>query len=152
MEVIARYAKTLPPLRLNRSPMSRRKKSPSQPRVHATTRRLTTDVRMQLAADYRAGHSTPWLMRTYSLGKGSVLRILSDAHVEMRGQGLSDEQIVRAAKLYQSGSSLMALTRQFDASAETIRQALRAAGVQMRQRWERDSIQSCGSRLHAEDT
>jgi DNA invertase Pin-like site-specific DNA recombinase len=53
----------------------------SQPRVHKLERRLAPEVLEQLVADYRAGMSANQLMRSYHLGKGTVLRVLHEAGV-----------------------------------------------------------------------
>jgi hypothetical protein len=76
-------------------------------------------------------------MRTYQLGKGTVLGILAEHGVTMRGQGITDDHVQEAIRPYVSGHSLMQISGQFDCSAETVRQALMAAGVPMRACWER---------------
>jgi hypothetical protein len=55
---------------------------PRQPdRIHAARKRLGSGVIEQLVSDYEAGSST------YGLGKGTVLGILDEQGVNMRGQG-----------------------------------------------------------------
>lgn len=135
VEVITKYAKTrslprIPSLTARRGP-----DTPREVRTHAIRRRLSPEQINQLAADYRAGRSTTWLMRTYRLGKGTVLRLLEEQGVEMRGQGVPTDRIDEAIQLYVTdGLSLMKIARRMGCSAETVRQALLAAEVQVRAR------------------
>jgi hypothetical protein len=68
--------------------------------------RLGLDGVAQLVADYRAGHSTKWLQRTYSLSQGAVLRLLDVNGVPRRQRGLTTEQVQEAIRLYGQGWSL----------------------------------------------
>jgi hypothetical protein len=76
-------------------------------------------------------------MQAYDLGKGTVLGILEERSVKMRGQGIHGDRLREAIDLYRSGHSLKSVADRMDCSAETLRQALMAAGVRMRARWER---------------
>ncbi|MCZ3387410.1 MAG: hypothetical protein LH630_10720 [Actinomycetia bacterium] len=59
-----------------------RSESPSLvPKVHKLERRLATEVLQQIVADYQAGRTSNQLMGDYTLGKGTVLRVLHDAGV-----------------------------------------------------------------------
>jgi len=49
--------------------------------------------------DYQAGQSTTQFMQIYRLGKGTVLDLLADQGVKMRGQGLPDDQLAEAVRL-----------------------------------------------------
>lgn len=100
--------------------------------VHAVRIRLGPDPVQRLATDYEAGRSTTWLMATYSLGKGTVLTLLKQHGVKMCGQGIPEDQVEDAIRLYRGGQSLMRLSKQLDCSAETVRQVLLAAGVTLR--------------------
>jgi len=71
-------------------------------------------------------------MTKYKLGKGTVLKLLRKQGVKLRAQGLSNPELPEAIRLYKSGWSLQRVGDQFDCSAETVRQALRAAGVVIR--------------------
>ena len=53
--------------------------------------RLTNDQRTAQVADYETGLPTTELITRYGLAKGTVLRLLEEAGVAMRRQGLSDE-------------------------------------------------------------
>lgn len=135
--VLWRYSKTPAPLAV---PSARSRRPPARTarrQVHAVRKRLHPDTLRQLTADYEAGRSTTWLMATYGLGKGTVLNLLEQHGVKMRGQGISEDQVEDVVRLYRSGLSLMRLSRQLDCSAETVRQVLLGAGVTLRKRWER---------------
>jgi hypothetical protein len=51
--------------------------------VHRVDLRLGPDVIAQLVVDHQAGISSTELQKTYALSKGTVLRLLSAAGVEM---------------------------------------------------------------------
>jgi hypothetical protein len=79
-------------------------------------------------------------METYRLGKGTVLGILEDQEVQMRGQGIPSDRLQEAIELYKSGLSLMRVAARFDCSAETVRQVLLAASVRLRKPWQRGRL------------
>lgn len=114
-----------------------RKPKAARPGVHAARRRLSPETVNQLVADYEAGKSSTVLMKTYDLGKGTVLSILEEHGVQMRGQGLPATRLQEAVEFYNAGLSLKRVAGRLDCSAETVRHALLAAGVPMRARWER---------------
>jgi len=109
-------------------------------RIHAALKRLGPDVIQQLVIDYEAGHSATNLMQAYGLGKGTVLGILQEQGVKMRGQGIPDDRLGEVIELYKSGLSLMQISKRLDCSGETVRQALLAAEVRMRAKWERGPL------------
>ncbi len=137
MELLGRYSKIQKPNLTIRSPGASAKPRHSHPLVHAARRRLSADERGQLAADYEAGKSTTWLMRNYHLGKGTVLGILAEHGVKMRGQGIPDDRLREVIDLYKSGQSLMLVAEHIGCSGETVRQALLRAGLKLRKQWER---------------
>jgi len=87
--------------------------------------------------DYVGGAATTALVARYNLGKGMVLGILSRAGIEMRNQGLTPHDLPRAVALYESGLALKRVAGHFGCDAETVRQVLKSAGVQLRRPWER---------------
>ena len=87
----------------------------------------------RLVTDCEAGPSTTWLIQTYNLGKGTVLSLLEEQGVKMRGPGMSAGRLEEAVELYQQVQSRLRISEQLDCSAETLRQALMAVGVQKRQ-------------------
>ena len=120
--------------------MQRRRRRPeqalAQPRVHDVRRRLGADVIAHLIHDHESGQSTAALMQNYQLGKGTVLSLLAEHGVKMRGQGIPEDQLGEAINLYKSGWSVMRVGKHFGCSAETVRQTLLAAGVPPRRQWE----------------
>ena len=72
------------------------------------------------------------LTRQYGLGKGGVLKLLQEAGVTLRGQGLSPAQVDRAVQLYAEGLSLVKLSAQLPTSPGTIWLALKERGISMR--------------------
>ena len=106
-------------------------------RVHAVERRLDEPTRRQLIDEYIGGEPTTVLMERYGLGKGTVLGILRRAGVGMRNQGLNQGDLGRATALYENGLSLARVAEHVDCDAETVRQALKRAGVALRKPWER---------------
>lgn len=102
------------------------------PRVHRITQRLTEAALQQIVADYQSGLPTTLTMRRYGIGKGTVLGVLRRAGAHIRRHGLAPTDTRRAIEQYESGLSLRQVSEHFDCAAETIRTALRQAGVRMR--------------------
>ncbi|MBF6177715.1 helix-turn-helix domain-containing protein [Nocardia otitidiscaviarum] len=75
---------------------------------------------------------TTKLVLEYRIGKGTVLKLLRDAGVAIRNQGLSDEQVGDATRLYESGLSLARIGERFGVDASTVHKALVRRGVPMR--------------------
>jgi DNA-directed RNA polymerase specialized sigma24 family protein len=139
VELLGRYSKT--PALLPAPLARRRRSSPARSsRIHAARKRLGPDSVQQLVADYEAGDSTTILMRTYGLGKGTVLAILEEQGVKMRGQGIPDDRLSEVSDLYSGGLSLMRISKKLDCGAETVRQALLRAGVTLRRQQERGPL------------
>src|SRR4051794_32330494 len=105
---------------------------PPVARRHKLTQRLDPATVARLVADYEAGTPSTQLMRDYRLGKGSVLRLLREHGAAMRNQGLRDEQVVEAARLYQAGWALKRVGDHLGVDHETVRQALRRSGMMLR--------------------
>jgi hypothetical protein len=57
-------------------------------------------------------------MQIYQLGKGTVLGILAECGVKMRGQGIPEDRLNEAIDLYQSGWSLVRVGDHFGCSGE----------------------------------
>jgi hypothetical protein len=131
VELLGRYSKLPKPPEFG--PFTPRLKSERTPRrVHSARRRLSVDERQQLVADYQAGQPTTALMVTYGLGKGTVLELLREAGVRLRAQGQRNIDLAEAIERYTAGWSLKKLGAAYDCDAETIRKALRAAGISRR--------------------
>jgi len=99
--------------------------------------RMADVQRQALVDDYVNGTPTTELTSRYQLSKGSVLQILEAAGVQMRRQGLTDDQVHEAVKLYTSGLSLAAIAGRLDSASTTVNRALVAQGVILRGRHDR---------------
>ena len=135
MEVLGRYLKlsSLPKLGQTRLRKQDVRVIPaSLRRVHAVDRRFEPAVIAQLVAEYEAVDPTTVLMARYNLGKGTVLKLLTGHGVQLRGQGVKNIDITLAVQQYLDGWSLKRLGETYGCNAETVRKALKAAGVTMR--------------------
>ena len=101
-------------------------------RVHNIYRRFGPEAITQLVTDYQAGASTLALMRKYSIGKGTVLRLLDARGVECRHQPLTEEQAQRAVELYQRGWSRARVGEQLGRDGTVILLALKRADIPRR--------------------
>ncbi|WP_407669263.1 helix-turn-helix domain-containing protein [Nakamurella multipartita] len=73
-------------------------------------------------------------MQTYGLGKGAVLRVLKEAGVEMRHQGLNDEDQDEAVRRYIQGQSAARVADQLGCSPDHVLACVRRAGHPVRPR------------------
>ena len=77
--------------------------------MHRIDRRLPAETIDELIQAYRKGTPTTQLRKRYCLSQGSVIKILHEHGVEMRGQGLADSDVSAAAELYRGGMTLAQL-------------------------------------------
>jgi transposase len=89
----------------------------------------TIDV---LVSRYLDGVPTLALAKQFKLGKETVSKLLREAGVEIRRQGLPEDKVAEAAVLYRSGLTLAEVAEHYGVSAHAVYNKLRAAGVQMR--------------------
>jgi lambda repressor-like predicted transcriptional regulator len=108
----------------------RKPRVPTPPRQ--IRRRLNADQIKDLCAEYNAGTSARELGIKYGISKTSAQRLLHDNGITMRFQGLSEEEVARAAELYESGQSLVQVGKNRGLEPTSVHDALRRAGVQMR--------------------
>lgn len=109
----------------------RTRESPHRLR-HKLDQRLGAETVALLAECYNAGIPTTQLMLKYGLGKGSVLRLLSDVGTVMRRRAMTEAQIEEAVALYESGQSLAQVGAQLGVHSSTVWRALRAKRITMR--------------------
>jgi hypothetical protein len=102
--------------------------------VQRVDRRMSAETIAELVQAYRDGVPTTRLRERYALSQGSVIKLLHEHGVEMRGQGLADSDVSAAAELYRGGMTLAQLGNRFGVSPNAVRRALVAAGVVMRAR------------------
>jgi hypothetical protein len=126
-----RLAQELPALLRRRKPES---KSAKQRQVQ---RRLTPEQVDQLVAEYQAGDDMKVLADRWRVHRTTVAGHLRRGRVTLRRQGLPIERFDEAIRLYGEGLPLERLAKRFDSDDETVRQALKRAGVNFRAPWER---------------
>jgi histone H3/H4 len=85
-----------------------------------------------LVADYEAGQPTTALMKTYDIGKGTVLRLLRANGVQLRQQSMADDEITQVIELYGQGLSLARVGERVGRDASYIALVLERAGVPRR--------------------
>src|SRR6201993_1196207 len=142
VELMKRYSKPVYQGRRLRRMVDLAEKSAKTPAREALSlrqtqridRRLSSETIVELVQAYRDGASTTELRRRYDLSQGSVIKILHGHGVEMRGQGLADDDIPTAIDLYRDGATLAQLGERFGLSLNAVRRALMAGGVTMRAR------------------
>lgn len=103
--------------------------SPAKSRfTHKVEQRLPPEAIQQLVVEYEADQSTRSLMRTYGLGKGVVLRLLAEAGVGIRHQGLTADDQAEAVQLYVSGWSAARVGVRLGCSPDHVLACVRKAG------------------------
>jgi hypothetical protein len=81
---------------------------------------LTPQDIADIVARYEAGDTTQQIGTLYGISKTRVATVLRDQGITIRRQGLTNEQVREAAKLYVSGKSLGWLAARFGVSHTTI--------------------------------
>lgn len=133
VEVMNRYSKhskLVIPTHVPASPIATQRPAAKPP--HRLDRKVSAETAAQLVADYESGVPSTHLTRIYGLGKGSILKLLKEAGVQMRHQGLSSDNLEEAAALYREGWSLPRVAERFGCSVGSIRKEFRNHGVQIR--------------------
>lgn len=101
-------------------------------RAHKLVQRLDAETVSTLVADYQSGMSSPQLQVKYQLSKGSVLRLLASAGVEMRRKSLSSEQLALAVQRYRAGLGIREVAAELGVAKTTVQNALARSGIEMR--------------------
>ena len=96
------------------------------------SQRLNSDTVAQIVERYEAGEPSTTLAAAYGISKGSAIKLLREAGVKIRNQGLTDDQIVEAAMLYRAGLSLAKIGVHLGVDHGTVWRQLRKRGVKMR--------------------
>lgn len=94
--------------------------------------RLKPQTIAEIIARYEAGEPSTAIAAAFNLNKGSVIRLLREAGVTIRNQGLTKVQITEAAQLYQSGLSLAAIGVGLGVDHSTVHRQLLRRDVKMR--------------------
>ncbi len=90
-------------------------------------------------AEYQAGADMKELAGRWGVHRTTVAGHLRRDGTELRRQGLSDQQLGEAMRLYGNAWSLQRLAERYECDAETVRTYLKRAGVRLRRPWERIS-------------
>ncbi|GAC1402501.1 MAG: hypothetical protein NVS4B6_27760 [Mycobacterium sp.] len=113
-----------------RSDRSTEQIGPAQP--FKLDQRLKPAIVAEIVSRYEAGEPSTAIAASHALSKGSVIRLLREADIPIRNQGLTDDQIADAAQLNASGLSLAKIGAQFDVDHGTVWRQLKKVGVRMR--------------------
>jgi hypothetical protein len=113
-----------------RSDRSTEQIEPAQP--FKLDQRLKPEIVAEIVARYEAGEPSTAVAASYELSKGSVIRLLREAGITIRHQGLTDDQIAEAIQLYDSGLSLARIGARFDVDHGPVWRQLKKLGVRMR--------------------
>jgi transposase len=98
----------------------------------AIHRRLTQTQISALIVDYERGVKIRDLAKKYRIGRQTVTLITQRARARPRYPALLPEEVQQAAELYKSRLSLAVVGEYFGVNSSTIRKALVAIGVAMR--------------------
>ncbi len=90
-----------------------------------------------MVAEYQAGAAMKVLAQSWGLHRTTVAAQLRRAGVSLRRQGVPDERLAEAVRLYGEGWSCQRLAERYDCDDETVRQTLKRAGVRLRVPWQR---------------
>lgn len=90
------------------------------------------DVLQRMIAAYESGVSLIEIARELKLGKQTVRRMLSEAGVRIRRQGLDEQQVAHAIREYESGQTTREVAAGLDVGHSMVWRALKAAGVELR--------------------
>src|SRR4051794_38221271 len=82
-------------------------------RQRQAQRRLTVEQVEQLVADYQAGADMKQLASSWGLHRTTVAAQLRRAGVELRRQGIPEDQLADAIRLYGEGWSLQRLAERY---------------------------------------
>jgi hypothetical protein len=94
--------------------------------------RLKPETVTEIVTRYKAGEPSTAIATHFTISKGSVIRLLRDANIPIRNQGLTDDQITEAAALYESGLSLANIGGQLSVDHGTVWRYLKQRGIRMR--------------------
>lgn len=94
--------------------------------------RLSLADRARVVERYEAGEVSTHLAAEFGVAKTTILAILREANVVRRRQSLTPQQVADATALYELGRSLSQIATKMSLKQDTIRLALKAAGVNLR--------------------
>lgn len=92
----------------------------------------TPDLIALLRAEYESGRAVRAICKDHGLDRVAVMKHLRASGVKLRRQGLTPEQSVRAAEMYQSGLTLAEVGARFEVAQGTVGRSLRNQDVLLR--------------------
>ena len=111
-----------------------RDRLPDRPtRSRQFQRRLDDQEQAQLLAAYEQGARVNDLAEIFGVSRSAVMANLSRLGAESR-RGIVHRRIDEARTLYEQGRSLVEIGKRYGVYPSTVRDALRKAGVRLRQR------------------
>jgi lambda repressor-like predicted transcriptional regulator len=96
----------------------------SLPHIHKLSQRLSEETVAALVRDYKGGTSLAELQRTYSLGRGSVQKVLKERGVRRRRKGLTEAEIATLVRRYEAGLSIREIAVEQGLAKTTVQNAL----------------------------
>ncbi|MGO1661957.1 MAG: hypothetical protein ACTHZM_09905 [Canibacter sp.] len=93
----------------------------------------------KIIAAYESGATLYTIAREWKLGKQTVRRMLTEAGVRIRRQGLDDNQVTHAIRGYESGLTTRDIALELDVGHAMVWRALKRAGVELRPQAQRQT-------------
>lgn len=103
---------------------------PTRPRN--LRRRLSRRQVAEIVSRYNAGDNTPVLAEDYGIAKSALLQLLRREGVTLRKQSITPREAKQAARLYESGLSIVEVVERIGYSYTAVRESLHRSGVAMR--------------------
>ena len=100
--------------------------------THKLSMRLDISTIQDIVSNYSNGHTSYELAARYGVSRNSVLRLVRSHGVQVRLPRMTDQDIQRAAGLYQDGWSLVRISEALTFADTTIHRQLVKAGLVMR--------------------
>src|SRR5699024_5564509 len=93
---------------------------------------VSPEALQEMVAEYEAGASLISIATARRLGKQTVSRVLTEAGVRIRRQGLDEEQVAQAVRAYLSGQTTREVADELGVGHSMVWRALKSAGVELR--------------------
>jgi DNA invertase Pin-like site-specific DNA recombinase len=93
---------------------------------------ITPEALQEMIAEYESGASLISIATARKLGKQTVSRLLSEAGVRIRRQGLDKDQVGQASRAYLSGQTTREIAEDLGVGHAMVWRALKSAGVELR--------------------
>ena len=99
---------------------------------HARRHRRSKEVDAEIASSYLGGDTVNLLAARYGVDRRTISAVVSRAGGSLRYRLIGEDELALATVLYASGESLASIGSNLGVAANTVRTALLAAGVTMR--------------------